>query len=122
MTVAARARVRGRARGRRPDASSGRSITPLVRIVPPPGVTVDHADAAPFVVVDPRAGHGPGIGGFKADSEIGVALQGRPSVLLRRLPARAHARSDASRTSGAPRRSSSKKSSRCIRRPTASPA
>jgi pimeloyl-ACP methyl ester carboxylesterase len=25
-------------------------------------------------VVDPRAGHGPGIGGFKADSEIGVAM------------------------------------------------
>ncbi len=29
----------------------------------------------PFVVVDPRAGHGPGIGGFKGDSEIGVALK-----------------------------------------------
>src|SRR5262249_50942810 len=29
----------------------------------------------PFVVIDPRAGHGPGIGGFKADSEIGVALK-----------------------------------------------
>ena len=29
----------------------------------------------PFVVVDPRAGHGPGIGGFKADSEIGVAFK-----------------------------------------------
>ena len=28
---------------------------------------------SPFVIVDPRAGHGPGIGGFKADSEIGVA-------------------------------------------------
>ena len=29
----------------------------------------------PFIVIDPRAGHGPGIGGFKADSEIGVAMQ-----------------------------------------------
>jgi hypothetical protein len=29
----------------------------------------------PFVVVDPRAGHGPGIGGFKADSELGVAMR-----------------------------------------------
>ena len=48
----------------------------------------------PFVVVDPRAGHGPGIGGFKADSEIGVALQGRPSLLFRRLPARSDARPD----------------------------
>lgn len=27
------------------------------------------------MVVDPRAGHGPGIGGFKEDSEIGNALQ-----------------------------------------------
>ncbi|KAJ8135079.1 hypothetical protein OY671_011708, partial [Metschnikowia pulcherrima] len=25
-------------------------------------------------VVDPRAGHGPGIGGFKRDSEVGMAL------------------------------------------------
>src|SRR3954451_12885754 len=45
----------------------------LVRIVPPKGVTVDPT-RRPFVVIDPRAGHGPGIGGFKADSEIGVAL------------------------------------------------
>ena len=28
----------------------------------------------PIVVIDPRAGHGPGIGGSKQDSEIGVAL------------------------------------------------
>lgn len=28
----------------------------------------------PFVIIDPRAGHGPGIGGSKRDSEIGVAL------------------------------------------------
>ena len=26
------------------------------------------------MIVDPRAGHGPGIGGFKEDSEVGVAL------------------------------------------------
>ncbi len=46
----------------------------LVRIVPPAGVEIDPA-RRPFVVVDPRAGHGPGIGGFKADSEIGVAMK-----------------------------------------------
>ena len=46
----------------------------LVRIVPPAGVVVD-PQKRPFVVVDPRAGHGPGIGGFKADSEIGVAMK-----------------------------------------------
>jgi len=45
----------------------------LVRIAPPPGVTIDPAKP-PFVIVDPRAGHGPGIGGMKAESEIGVAL------------------------------------------------
>ncbi|NJL08322.1 MAG: DUF3141 domain-containing protein [Methylacidiphilales bacterium] len=46
----------------------------LVRIIPPEGVTIDPT-LRPFVIVDPRAGHGPGIGGFKADSEIGVALR-----------------------------------------------
>jgi Protein of unknown function (DUF3141) len=46
----------------------------LVRVVPPPGVELDPT-RRPFVVVDPRAGHGPGIGGFKADSEIGVAFK-----------------------------------------------
>ena len=45
----------------------------LVRIVPPEGTVTDPAKP-PFVVVDPRAGHGPGIGGMKQDSEIGVAL------------------------------------------------
>lgn len=28
----------------------------------------------PIVIIDPRAGHGPGIGGSKRDSEIGIAL------------------------------------------------
>lgn len=28
----------------------------------------------PVLIVDPRAGHGPGIGGFKRDSEVGVAM------------------------------------------------
>jgi pimeloyl-ACP methyl ester carboxylesterase len=58
----------------------------LVRIVPPAGVEVDPAQR-PFVVVDPRAGHGPGIGGFKADSEIGVALRaGHPCYFIGFLP------------------------------------
>ena len=29
----------------------------------------------PVLVIDPRAGHGPGIGGFKKDSEVGMALE-----------------------------------------------
>ena len=46
----------------------------LARVIPPAGIEVDPT-RRPFVIVDPRAGHGPGIGGFKADSEIGVALK-----------------------------------------------
>src|SRR5260370_509164 len=36
----------------------------LARVIPPPDVSIDLA-RRPFVIVDPRAGHGPGIGGFK---------------------------------------------------------
>ncbi len=36
-------------------------------------------DKPPVIVVDPRAGHGPGIGGFKQESEVGMALhEGHP--------------------------------------------
>lgn len=39
--------------------------------------------AAPVIVVDPRAGHGPGIGGFKRDSEVGMALlEGHPTYFV----------------------------------------
>ena len=58
----------------------------LVRVIPPKGVEVDQT-RRPFVVVDPRAGHGPGIGGFKADSEIGVAFNaGHPCYFVGFLP------------------------------------
>jgi Protein of unknown function (DUF3141) len=58
----------------------------LVRVVPPKSVDIDQT-RRPFVVVDPRAGHGPGIGGFKADSEIGVALKaGHPCYFVGFLP------------------------------------
>lgn len=37
---------------------------------------MDCVDASkpPVVIIDPRAGHGPGIGGFKHDSEVGMSL------------------------------------------------
>ncbi|MCP3944314.1 MAG: DUF3141 domain-containing protein [Desulfobacteraceae bacterium] len=35
---------------------------------------VSKSKRRPIVIIDPRAGHGPGIGGSKRDSEIGVAL------------------------------------------------
>ena len=58
----------------------------LARIIPPEGVEIDPRKR-PFVVVDPRAGHGPGIGGFKADSEIGAALgAGHPCYLVGFVP------------------------------------
>ena len=41
----------------------------------------------PVVVVDPRAGHGPGIGGFKRDSEIGMAMhEGHPVYFVMFYP------------------------------------
>jgi len=50
----------------------------LLRIIPPAGVTVD-PKRRPYVIIDPRAGHGPGIGGFKDDSQVGVAIrEGHP--------------------------------------------
>ncbi|SFN19732.1 DUF3141 domain-containing protein [Variovorax sp. OV329] len=51
----------------------------LLRIVPTAGMPVDAAKR-PIVIVDPRAGHGPGIGGFKPDSEVGVALRAGHTV------------------------------------------
>jgi pimeloyl-ACP methyl ester carboxylesterase len=47
----------------------------LVRIVPPEGVTV-REDGRPYIIIDPRAGHGSGIGGFKHASEVGAAIHG----------------------------------------------
>lgn len=41
----------------------------------------------PLVVIDPRAGHGPGIGGSKIDSQIGVALEyGHPVYFITFYP------------------------------------
>ena len=58
----------------------------LVRIVPPKGMTIN-PQRRPFMIVDPRAGHGPGIGGFKADSEIGVIFKaGHPCYFVGFLP------------------------------------
>jgi pimeloyl-ACP methyl ester carboxylesterase len=58
----------------------------LVRIIPPRGQEADGAKR-PFVVVDPRAGHGPGIGGMKEDSEIGAAIEERhPCYFIGFLP------------------------------------
>ncbi|OQS38747.1 TerB family tellurite resistance protein [Chromobacterium haemolyticum] len=59
----------------------------LSAIRPPDGCPKPDPAKRPFVVIDPRAGHGPGIGGFKMDSEIGIALrQGHPCYFVMFFP------------------------------------
>lgn len=60
----------------------------LVRIKPPRS-TVLKQHARPYIIIDPRAGHGSGIGGFKNESEVGCAINaGHPVyfVIFSRLP------------------------------------
>jgi pimeloyl-ACP methyl ester carboxylesterase len=55
----------------------------LVRIATPEGMPEPDPGKRPFIVFDPRAGHGPGIGGMKQDSEIGVVLRaGHPCYFV----------------------------------------
>ncbi len=60
----------------------------LLKILRPDGgETLDWK--RPFMIIDPRAGHGAGIGGFKPDSQVGVALRdGHPVyfVVFRQHP------------------------------------
>jgi pimeloyl-ACP methyl ester carboxylesterase len=54
----------------------------LASILPRKTDTID-PEKRPIVVIDPRAGNGPGIGGSKRDSEIGDALtQGHPVYFI----------------------------------------
>ena len=54
----------------------------LLRILPSKDHPVD-PDAKPFVIIDPRAGHGPGVAGSKLCSEIGVVTAaGHPCYFI----------------------------------------
>jgi hypothetical protein len=58
----------------------------LVRIVPPAEHPTDPVKR-PLVVIDPRAGHGPGVAGSKIASEIGIALRsGHPCYFVMFFP------------------------------------
>jgi tellurite resistance protein len=58
----------------------------LLRIQPKSGMTVD-PKKRPFIIVDPRAGHGPGVGGMKEDSQVGVSLRaGHPTYFVMFYP------------------------------------
>jgi len=46
----------------------------LLRILPD-AQSAPTLDQRPVMIVDPRAGHGPGIGGFKPDSQVGMAMR-----------------------------------------------
>lgn len=61
----------------------------LLRIVPELAAAGSPAGEKkpPILILDPRAGHGPGIGGFKRDSEVGVALaDGHPVYFVSFFP------------------------------------
>lgn len=54
----------------------------LLHITPKAGQIIDDS-LQPIVIVDPRGGHGAGIGGFKEDSEIGESLRaGHPTYFI----------------------------------------
>jgi hypothetical protein len=54
----------------------------LLRIVPPGGMAID-IHSQPYVIINPRGGHGFGTGGFNDDSQVGVALRaGHPVYLV----------------------------------------
>lgn len=59
----------------------------LLRIIPPLGFECMDERKRPVLILDPRAGHGPGIGGFKQDSEVGMALhEGHPVYFVSFFP------------------------------------
>lgn len=60
----------------------------LLKILPPEGIEISDK-RRPYIIIDPRAGHGGGIGGFKHDSQVGVAFKdGHPVyfVAFKRMP------------------------------------
>ena len=58
----------------------------LLRITGAGGRTASECErpgARAVIIIDPRAGHGPGIGGFKRDSEVGMSLhEGHPTYFV----------------------------------------
>lgn len=46
----------------------------LLRILPLPDYPTN-PEMRPIIIIDPRAGHGPGVGGSKADSQVGMGLR-----------------------------------------------
>jgi pimeloyl-ACP methyl ester carboxylesterase len=54
----------------------------LLRILPGPEQKIDN-NSQPVIIIDPRGGHGSGIGGFKQDSVLGESLRaGHPTYFI----------------------------------------
>lgn len=54
----------------------------LLRILPGPEQRID-SNGQPVIIIDPRGGHGSGIGGFKQDSVLGESLRaGHPTYFI----------------------------------------
>jgi pimeloyl-ACP methyl ester carboxylesterase len=76
----------------------------LLRIVPPEGIDEPKPWKRPYIIIDPRAGHGAGIGGFKPDSQVGVALHGGHPVYFvafRRMPEKGQTLADVTHSEAA---------------------
>ena len=92
----------------------------LLRIIPPEGAEIDDRKR-PVFVIDPRAGQGPGIGGFKQLSEIGEAFRAGHPVYFAGFTA-SPVEGQQLRTSHAHLPSSLRRSPNCTPRPSASPS
>ena len=69
------------------DRPANYALLHITRCGPTHASDFERQDQRPVLVVDPRAGHGPGIGGFKHDSEVGVSLhQGHPTYFAMFYP------------------------------------
>lgn len=69
------------------DKPANYALLHITRCGPTHASDFERQDLRPVLVIDPRAGHGPGIGGFKHDSEVGVALhQGHPTYFASFFP------------------------------------
>nr|WP_232290849.1 DUF3141 domain-containing protein [Polaromonas naphthalenivorans] len=69
------------------DRPANYALLRITRCGPTHASNFERQDLRPVIVIDPRAGHGPGIGGFKHDSEVGVALhEGHPTYFAMFYP------------------------------------
>ncbi len=59
---------------RRFESPANYALLRIAETCDAPGQVCPDEGKPPVIILDPRAGHGPGIGGFKRDSEVGMAL------------------------------------------------